>query len=138
MEGKLHRCDLLLPVLWSVLQTDSTIEYQYADRHNQHRLRCRSCHNEDHLEYQHQVLHQLIEGEQYKNDTKALDDYRKALAIYDDKIGLYSDDELYTKALRTPDEPQDWLRQSINLLSSFWIFDNERTTCSFLLSLFIF
>ncbi len=55
----------------------------------------------------------VIEGEQYKNDTKALDDYRKALAIYDDKIGLYSDDELYTKALRTPDEPQDWLRQSI-------------------------
>lgn len=55
----------------------------------------------------------VIEGEQNKNHAKALDDYRKALAIYDDRIGMYSDDELYTKALRTPDEPQDWLRQSI-------------------------
>lgn len=55
----------------------------------------------------------VIEGDLYKNGTKALEDYRKALAIYDDKIGLYSDDKLYTKALRTPDDPQDWLRQSI-------------------------
>lgn len=55
----------------------------------------------------------VIEGDLYKNGTKALEDYRKALAIYDDKIGLYSDDKLYTKALRTPNDPQDWLRQSI-------------------------
>ena len=55
-----------------------------------------------------------IEQEHYeKDDTEVVDRYRKALAIYDNDDNYLTDDALYTKALRTKDEGDDWLRQSI-------------------------
>lgn len=39
--------------------------------------------------------------------------WRVALGEYDGKTVAYADDRVYTRALLTPDEEQDWLRESI-------------------------